>query len=68
MIISKNNLNTKKQKAKPNEIIFPGIVPEIDPDAIPDSPVLQEEEPDIIPEEDPFVTPPEEIPEPGEGP
>ena len=52
----------------PSEIPYPGKRPEIDPDKIPENPVSPEEEPDIIPEEDPFETPPEESPAPGEGP
>jgi hypothetical protein len=39
---------------------FPGEEPEIPP--------IPEEEPDIIPDEDPYETPPYEVPEPGEGP
>ena len=42
--------------------------PETDPDAIPDSPAWPETNPDLIPDDDPFETPPAEIPEPGEGP
>jgi hypothetical protein len=53
---------------KPSEIPHPGKRPEIDSDKIPENPVSPEEEPDIIPEEDPFETPPEELPVPGEGP
>lgn len=52
----------------PVEIPSPGRDPEIHPDAIPDLPLLPDEDPDIIPDEEPFETPPHEIPEPGEGP
>lgn len=56
------------KKQKPTEIPLPVRNPEIDPDKIPENPVLPEEEPDIIPEEEPFETPPYEIPKPGERP
>jgi hypothetical protein len=56
---------TKKQ---PVEIPPPEKNPVYNPDVIPETPPLPEEEPDIIPDEDPFETPPYEVPEPGEGP
>lgn len=59
---------TKKQPIKPGEIPYPGKVPEIEPDQIPETPITPEEEPDIIPDDDPFESPPEEIPAPGEAP
>ncbi len=34
----------------------------------PEEPGIPEEDPDIIPDENPFETPPYEMPEPGEGP
>ncbi len=46
----------------------PGKNIESDPDRVPELPQLPDEEPDIIPDEDPFETPPYEVPEPGEGP
>lgn len=58
----------KKHPPIPSEIPYPGKRPELDPDRIPENPGLPEKEPDIIPEEDPYETPPEELPEPGEGP
>lgn len=58
----------KKPLQKPFEIPAPEKRPEMDPSHIPESPELPEEDPDLIPEEDPFETPPFEIPEPGEGP
>lgn len=58
----------KKIPPKPFEIPAPEKRPEMDPSHIPESPELPEEDPDLIPEEDPFETPPFEIPEPGEGP
>jgi hypothetical protein len=42
--------------------------PEVYPEEIPEAPVLPAEEPDVIPQEDPFETPPYEVPPPGEGP
>ena len=58
----------KTQPKEPIEIPTPERNPEINPEDIPESPVLPEEEPDIIPDEDPFITPPYEVPQPGEGP
>ena len=59
----------KHKKNRPPEEIpdtgkqTPEVVPQIDPE----EPVLPAE-PDFIPEEDPFDTPPYEVPEPGERP
>ena len=61
-------MTKKKQPSKPFEIPYPGKRPELDPDKIPEDPVLPEKDPDFIPEEEPFETPPEELPIPGEGP
>ena len=58
----------KKQPTEPIEIPAPERNPEINPEDIPESPVLPEEEPDIIPDEAPFITPPYEVPPPAEGP
>ena len=53
---------------KPAEVPLPWKQPEIDRPSEPEEPLTPEENPDIIPDEDPFETPPEEMPEPGEGP
>jgi hypothetical protein len=58
----------KKKVGQPIEVPRPERMPEIKPDIDPEYPLLPEEEPDIIPEEDPFETPPYEVPAPGEGP
>ena len=52
----------KEPEVLPNE--YPEFIPFTDPE----DPFRHEEDPDIIPEEDPYVTPPEEIPPPGEKP
>ena len=57
----------KKQPGKPFEIPSPEKHPEIEP-ADPEEPIIPEEDPDIIPDENPFETPPYEIPPPAEGP
>lgn len=61
-------MDKKKKADKPVEVPSPGKYIEVNPDEIPESPALPEEDPEIIPDEDPFETPPYEIPEPGEGP
>ena len=60
---------------KPFEAPVPEKKPEIKPYPDPDEPTIPPEEPvmpgenpDLIPEEDPFETPPYEVPPPGEGP
>ncbi len=53
---------------KPTEVPSPWKQPEIDRPSEPEEPLIPIEDPDIIPDEDPFETPPEEMPEPGEGP
>jgi hypothetical protein len=53
---------------EPIGVPFPLRDPEIDPDKIPEDPVLPEEEPDIIPQEEPLEPAPYEVPAPGEGP
>ena len=58
----------KNKPVEPSELPYPGKRPEIDPDKIPENPVSPEEEPDIIPEEEPFESPPEELPAPVESP
>lgn len=57
-----------EKPVSPSEVPGPIRNPEIDPDNIPESPVLPDEEPDVIPDENPFETPPTEVPAPGEGP
>ncbi len=62
-------MDTKKQPASPPKVSYPGKRPEIDPDKVPEHPILPDEDLDIIPDEDdPFETTPEEIPPPGEKP
>jgi hypothetical protein len=70
LIIAKKlyTMPRKKQSPGPAEIPAKKSSPKIKPGEEPEYPVLPEEEPDIIPDEDPFETPPYEIPEPGEGP
>ena len=58
----------KKQEKKIKEIPAPGKNPEIHPDAISEIPLIEEDDPEIIPDEDPYLTPPYEVPEPGEAP
>lgn len=60
-------LHPKKPITIP-EVAPPKKSPEVEPISDPEEPLIPEEEPDAIPEEDPFVTPPYEVPEPGEGP
>lgn len=58
-----------KSSNKKHQIPSADKNPDVVPDAIPDLPLVTEEDPDIIPEEDPYDTPaPYEKPEPGEGP
>lgn len=52
----------------PVEIPEPEKMPEITPDHVPESPEMPKEEPDNIPEEEPFITPPYEVPTPSETP
>ena len=60
---------TKKTPGTTPTSPYPGKRPEIDPDKIPENPVIPEEDPDMIPDEDdPFEIPPEEVPPPGEKP
>ena len=60
----------KKERSpqKPVEIPSPSKEPENPQPIDPEEPLIPEDDPDIIPEEDPFVSPPYEVPEPGEGP
>ena len=50
------------------EVSPPTKSPEVEPLIDPEEPLIPKEEPDTIPEENPYVTPPYEVPEPGEGP
>lgn len=58
----------KIKPTAPIEVPKPGKHSEMDLPFDPEEPVIPIEEPDIIPDEDPFETPPYEIPDPGEGP
>lgn len=58
----------EKQPQKTVEVPPPGKNLESDPDRLPEVPAVPGEDPEVIPEEDPFDTPPFEVPEPGEGP
>jgi len=58
----------KNKPDKPLEMPPPEKLPETVPPLDPEDPVLPPEEPDIIPDEDPFETPPYEVPYPGDGP
>lgn len=61
-------MEKKKIPGKPIEIPSPDNHPEIIQPFDPEDPVMPIEDPDIIPDEDPYETPPYEIPPPGESP
>ncbi len=61
-------LKKKKKIDTPAEIPKPKKEPDVAAPIDPEQPLLPEEDPGIIPEENPFETPPFEIPAPGEGP
>ncbi len=61
-------MEKKKKTGNPAEIPSPGKKPEITPIFDPAEPVIPEVDPDFIPDDDPEETPPFEIPPPGEGP
>lgn len=63
-----NFMPDKKKEGQPVEVPGPEKTPEIKPEVDLEYPLLPDESPDVIPEEEPFVTPPYEVPEPGEGP
>jgi hypothetical protein len=63
-----SDLSKKGTQDKPVELPVPGVQPEIKPLVDPEDPILPHEDPDIIPWENPFESPPSEIPPPGEGP
>lgn len=56
----------KKKKNGETEIPLPFKYPEIDNPVEPDEPLIPSEEPDVSPDENPYETPPEEIPPPDE--
>ena len=58
----------KIHPSKPFEIPTPVKMPDIEPPDDPEQPFIPLEDPDSIPDEDPFETPPYEIPPPAEGP
>ena len=60
-------MSKKINTGKP-EISPPDKLPEINSPVDPEDPVVPPEDPEIIPDEDPFESPPYEIPPPGEGP
>lgn len=67
--IKMNAMAITKKPADPQPgFPYPGKRPEIDPDTVPDNSVITGDEPDIIPDDDPFETPPEDVPPPGEKP
>lgn len=57
----------KKTGTEP-EVPMPHKVPEVGPVFDPEEPLQPDESPEIIPDEDPYETPPVEVPPPGEGP
>jgi len=61
-------MTSKKTLPGLSEFPKPEQPPEIKPPVDPEEPFLPEEDPEIIPWEDPFESPPEELPELGEGP
>ena len=58
----------KKIPDKAIEIPTPKKEPDITVPIDPEGPSIPNEDPEIIPEENPFETPPFEVPKPGEGP
>ena len=61
-------MSKKKKTGKPSDFPSPEKKPEIIPPFDPEEPFVPEENPDIEPDENPFETPPYEIPPPGESP
>lgn len=61
-------LKKKKKINTPAEIPKPKKEPDITAPLDPEEPSLPEEDPGMFPDENPFETPPFEIPTPGEGP
>lgn len=57
-----------KKKEEPNEIPFPKKEPDINVPIDPEEPLLPKEDPNVLPDENPYETPPYEVPQPGEGP
>ena len=60
----------KKQKTseKALEAPLPQTQPEIERPVDPDNPLTPQEDPDVTPFENPYETPPYEVPPPAEGP
>jgi hypothetical protein len=61
-------MTKKKPPERPIETPAPEIQPEIEMPVDPENPLTPQEDPDIIPFEDPYETPPYEVPPPAEGP
>ncbi|HVX49281.1 MAG TPA: hypothetical protein VHB48_03960 [Chitinophagaceae bacterium] len=58
----------KIKPVKPAELPVPEKRPLLNPDEIPEVPQEPGTDPDYLPDEDPYETPPYEVPPPGEGP
>jgi hypothetical protein len=64
-----NLIVAKKRNTRyPPEFPLPEKPGEVDSPSDPEEPLIPEEEPDMLPEEEPFETPPYEVPPPEEGP
>ena len=64
-----STMHTKNKQQKISQTPLPEKHPEIEPSVDPEEPLIPpEEDPDLIPDDDPYKTPPYEIPPPGEGP
>lgn len=61
--MQKNKLPIKLPEVNPPEKTI-----EVPKPSDPEEPLLPDENPDVIPEEEPFSTPPYEVPPPAEGP
>lgn len=63
-------MEKKMQPDSPRKIAWPGKSPEIERPSDPEEPLVTppEQGPELVPDEDPFETPPFEMPVPGEGP
>ena len=61
-------MSKKQLPAKPTGFPIPGKSPDIIVPVDPEDPIIIENDPDFIPDEDPFETPPYEMPPPAEGP
>ena len=68
-LLKQNKMQKKKPLLPEKEPeVLPQKYPEVQPIVDPDDPLIPQENPDLIPVDDPFITPPEEMPPPGEGP